>query len=51
MQQWTFIVRTYDGDWLRFNRVPLGAGYRRFRVVYGNYRDMTGRLEVRLDKI
>jgi hypothetical protein len=49
--QWTFIHTVRDGAWLRFNQVPLGAGYRRFRVIYGNDQETARRLEVRLDAV
>ena len=38
-----------DGDWVQFKQVPLAAGYRRFRVVYGNSERGARHLEVRLD--
>jgi len=50
-KQWTFIHNVKDGSWIRFNGVPLGEGYRRFRVVYGNDQDTARRLEVRLDRV
>lgn len=49
--QWTFIHSVRDGAWLRFNQVPLGEGYRRFRVVYGNDQATARRLEVRLGRV
>ncbi|NMC21523.1 MAG: carbohydrate-binding protein [Thermogutta sp.] len=49
--QWTFIHNVSDGCWLRFNQVPLGEGYRRFRVVYGNTSPEPRWLEVRLDSV
>ena len=50
-KQWTFVHTVPDAGWLRFNQVPLGDGYRRFRVVYGNDRPEPRRLEVRLDSV
>jgi len=50
-EQWTFIRNVRDGAWIRFNRVPLGEGYRRFRAVYGNDQEAPSRLEVRLDSV
>lgn len=49
--QWTFIHSVRDGAWIRFNQVPLGDGYRRFRVIYGNDQATPRRLEVRLDAV
>ena len=49
--QWTFVYNVNDGAWLRFGRVPLGDGYRRFRVVYGNDQPTARKLEVRLDAL
>ncbi len=46
---WTFLYDLGDRAWVRFNRVPLGQGYRRFRAVYGNNATAPWRLEVRLD--
>lgn len=48
--QWTFIHTVRDGAWVRFDRVPLGEGYCRFRAVYGNDQERPRRLEVRLDR-
>jgi hypothetical protein len=48
--QWTFIHTVRDGAWVRFNQVPLGAGYGRFRVVYGNDQETARRLEIHLDQ-
>lgn len=50
-QQWTFIHSIPNGGWIRFNQVPLGDGYRRLRVVYGNDQPLPRRLEVRLDAV
>ena len=50
-KQWTFLYNTLPDSWVRFNQVPLGEGYRRFRVVYGNDRDTPRRLELRLDSL
>lgn len=47
--QWTFIRNVREGSWLRFAQVPLGEGYRRLRVIYGNAGDAASRLEVHLD--
>ncbi|MEI6500462.1 MAG: carbohydrate-binding protein, partial [Armatimonadota bacterium] len=48
-QFWTRAYNLSDGNWLRFNKVPLGDGYRRFRAVYGNGTQIPAQLEVRLD--
>ena len=50
-KQWTFLYNIGDKCWVRFNRVPLGQGYRRFRAVYGNDSSTPWRLEVRLDRV
>ena len=50
-KQWTFLYNTAHGSWVRFNRVPLGEGYRRFRVVYGNDQPRERTVEVRLDRV
>ncbi len=50
-KQWTFVHGVQDGAWLRFNQVPLGEGYRRLRVVYGNQGSQESRVEVRLDRV
>jgi len=50
-EQWTFVYETAGDSWLRFQGVPLGEGYRRFRVVYGNDRAASRKLEVRLDRL
>ena len=42
---------TADLSWLRYAAVPLGDGYRRFRVIYGNDRPAARSLEVRLDRV
>jgi hypothetical protein len=47
--QWTFIYNVADGAWARFNQMPLGEGYRRFRVIYGNDQTTARTLEVHLD--
>ena len=49
--QWTFVHTVRDGAWIRFNQVPLGAGYRRFRAIYGNDQETPRRVEVRLDSV
>ena len=49
--QWTFIHSVRDGAWIRFNQVPLGAGYGRFRAIYGNDQATPRRLEIRLDAV
>lgn len=49
--QWTFCYNVEDGAWVKFEQVPLGEGYRRFRVVYGNVSDAPRHLEVRLDRV
>ena len=48
--QWTFCYNVEDGAWVKFEQVPFGDGYRRFRVVYGNLSDAPRHLEVRLDR-
>ena len=50
-KQWTFMYDTYPGSWVRFDSVPLGEGYRRFRVIYGNDQPAPRRLEIRLDSL
>ncbi len=50
-KQWTFLYNIGDKSWVRFNQVPLGQGYRRFRAVYGNDSSTPWRLEVRLDRV
>ena len=50
-KQWTFLYNLGDKAWVRFNQVPLGQGYRRFRAVYGNNAAAPWRLEVRLDRV
>ncbi|NOY81012.1 MAG: carbohydrate-binding protein [Kiritimatiellaeota bacterium] len=49
-KQWTFIHHVLDKSWVRFDKVPLGAGYRRFRAVYGNVYPGKRWIEVRLDR-
>ena len=49
--QWTFFYDIEDGAWVRFEQVPLGAGYRRFRAVYGHDGTVAWRLEVHLDRV
>jgi hypothetical protein len=49
--QWTFCYNIEDGAWAQFEQVPLGEGYRRFRVVYGNMNDGPRHLEVHLDRV
>lgn len=51
LRAWTFARNIRDGGWLRFNQVPLGEGYRRFRAVYGTTSAGPQSFEVRLDKI
>jgi hypothetical protein len=48
---WTFCHNVTDGAWLKYEQVPLGEGYRRFRVIYGNTSDSPRHLEVRLDRV
>lgn len=38
-----------DGEFVRFNKVPFGEGYRKFRLIYGT-NDVPAKMEVRLDK-
>jgi len=49
--QWSFIYNTPDGSWVRFNKVPLGEGYKRFRVIYGNSQTSPRYVEVHLDNV
>lgn len=49
--QWTFVYGAPDGSWVRFNQVPLGEGYRRFRVIYGNDQTAPRRVEIHLDSV
>jgi hypothetical protein len=49
-QQWTFIHKVLDKAWIRFNQVPLGEGYARFRAIYGNSSTASRQIEVRLDR-
>ncbi len=44
------VHRVASGGWLRFNQVPLGDGYRRFRAVYGTTERAPRRIEVHLDQ-
>jgi len=48
-RQWTFLHNISEGSWIRFNQVPLGEGYKRFRVIYGNDQPAPRTLEVHLD--
>jgi hypothetical protein len=50
-RQWTYVYNLQDGAWLRFNEVPMGEGYRRFRVLYGYDSASPGQVEVRLDRL
>ncbi len=50
-KQWTFIHHVLDESWVRFDQVPLGPGYRRFRAVYGNTYLGKRWIEVRLDRV
>ncbi|MEI7782720.1 MAG: carbohydrate-binding protein, partial [Planctomycetota bacterium] len=45
---WT-VYRVANGGWLRFDKVVLGAGYQRVRVVYGTTGSAPRSIEVRLD--
>ena len=47
--QWSFIHNVKSNSWLRFKQVPLGDGYRRFRVIYGSDCAAAHQLEVHLD--
>lgn len=49
-KQWTFLHNIEDGAWARFDQVPLGEGYRRFRAIYGNDGAAPWRMEVHLDR-
>jgi hypothetical protein len=44
-------LRVGNNAFLRFNQVPLGDGYQRFRVVYGNDNNAPANVEVRLDRV
>ena len=46
---WAHMATLEKGAWLKFAQVPLGDGYRRFRVVYGNGKEIPVRLTVHLD--
>ena len=48
--RWQYMYNLNDGAWIRFNRVPLGEGYRRFQVIYGNEQVAPRTLEVHLDR-
>ena len=48
-EQWTFLFNVGSNSFVRFNQVPLGEGYQRFRVVYGNSTNAPASAEVRLD--
>jgi hypothetical protein len=48
---WSFCYNVADGAWLKYEKVPLGEGYRRFRAIYGNTSDSPRHLEVRLDRV
>ncbi len=48
-RQWTFMFGVADGAWIRFDKMPLGEGYQRFRVIYGNDQPAARALEVHLD--
>jgi hypothetical protein len=49
-ERMTFL-RVGNNAFVRFNQVPLGDGYRRFRVVYGNDNNAPAKVEVRLDRV
>lgn len=46
---WT-VFRAASGGWMRFNQVPLGGGYLRFRAVYGTTAKTPRHVEVHLDQ-
>lgn len=50
-RQWTFMYNIADGAWAKFSGVPLGEGFRRFRVVYGNDQPTPRTVEVHLDAV
>ena len=50
-ERWTFLFDVGNNAFVRFNQVPLGDGYQRFRVVYGNITNAPAKVEVRLDKV
>jgi len=49
-ERWTFL-RMGNYAFVRFNKVPLGDGYQRLRVVYGNDNNAPAKVEVRLDRV
>ena len=50
-KKWTFVYDFTNGAWVRFNQVPWGAGYQRFRVNYGLTNDAAWRLEIHLNDV
>ncbi|HEY3761487.1 MAG TPA: carbohydrate-binding protein [Verrucomicrobiae bacterium] len=48
---WTFVHGFTNGAWLRFNQVPLGDGYQRFRIIYGHTNDLPRHLEIHMDSL
>ncbi len=50
-KQWSFIYNVQNTNWISFKQVPLGEGYRRFRVVYGNVNAGIRSVSVHLDKV
>ena len=49
--QWTFIHNVKNGAWLRFNNVPFGKGYKRFKVIYGCVENGARSLEAHVDSL
>jgi hypothetical protein len=43
------VYRVANGGWLRYDKVPLAAGYRRLRAVYGTTGTAPRSIQVRLD--
>jgi hypothetical protein len=43
-EKWTFLYNVGRYAFVRFNQVPLGDGYRRFRVAYGNLSNAPAKL-------
>jgi hypothetical protein len=50
-KNWTFVHGFTNGAWLRFNQVPLGHGYQRFRIIYGHTNDVPRRFEIHMDSV
>ena len=50
-KRWSFLYNTNDRSWIRFNAVPMGHGYQRFRVIYGNSSSNRRWAEVHVDSV